>query len=470
MQAEKWGEESELWNMDLRNCDLGFVEDKIERAVREAYMKYLLLDAKSRKLMVVLPSVMPHQLLSTVLGTLFSNFQTPNITLLSPAILTTSAAGCRSALIVDVGWSETVVTGVYEYRELYQSRTTRAMRMATLEMAKIMEKYDAMSKRETPARAAEQEREEQNTKLSVELDQAEEVTTRMVWCKSRQEAMQGTSASNDTSDHLGQVSIANDETASSAPADDTKSATTNDTSIPSPSSPRRSILIPFPQFAEPAEKTFLAKNSQEYDLDDHEQPLHHLMFKSLLRLPPDVRSVCMSRIIITGGGSNIPGLKTRLLDEVSALKEQRGWDAVEGKAADERRKRLEEISHNRQKPPDASRKATDPPPALPASQTPLPPDPIEEKLQRDQNRGVKPTVSGVIRGVETLGAWAGASLLTNLRIKGLVEIERDTFLQYGLAGARRDLESNVGYRKSMAGGVATLTTVDKGVSGLGIWA
>jgi actin-related protein len=470
MQAEKWGEESELWNMDLRNCDLGFVEDKIERAVREAYMKYLLLDAKSRKLMVVLPSVMPHQLLSTVLGTLFSNFQTPNITLLSPAILTTSAAGCRSALIVDVGWSETIVTGVYEYRELYQSRTTRAMRMATLEMAKIMEKYDAMSKRETPARAAEQEREEQNTKLSVELDQAEEVTTRMVWCKSRQEAMQGTSASNDTSDQLGQVSIANDETASSAPADDTKSATTNDISIPSPSSPRRSILIPFPQFAEPAEKTFLAKNSQKYDLDDHEQPLHHLIFKSLLRLPPDVRSVCMSRIIVTGGGSNIPGLKTRLLDEVSALKEQRGWDAVEGKAADERRKRLKEISHNRQKPPDASSKATDLPPALPASQTPLPPDPIEEKLRRDQNRGVKSTVSGVIRGVETLGAWAGASLLTNLRIKGLVEIERDTFLQYGLAGARRDMESNVGHRKSMGGGVATLTTVDKGVSGLGIWA
>ena len=33
------GEAHELWSMDLRGVDLGLIEDKIERAVREAYNK-----------------------------------------------------------------------------------------------------------------------------------------------------------------------------------------------------------------------------------------------------------------------------------------------------------------------------------------------------------------------------------------------------------------------------------------------
>lgn len=469
-RVESWGEESELWHMDLRRCDLGLVEDKIERAVREAYNKFLLMDTKSRRLMTVLPSVMPHQLLATLLGTIFSNFQTPSITLLSPPILATVAAGCRSALVVDVGWREAVVTGVYEYCEVSQSRTTRAMRMVTLEMARIMEQYDAESKGETPAETTRDREDEQATMLSVDLDQAEEVTTRMAWCKSRQESVQMTPNSNDVSDQLGQISIAVNETKSAMFTNITKITSDNEIAIPSPSSPRKCIQIPFSLFAEPAEKTFFVKNCPRYDLDDHEQPLYQLVFKSLLHLPPDVRSVCMSRIIITGGGSNIPGLKARLLNELTALVEQRGWDPVAGKAADERTQRLKGISSNRQRPPDTSQKTTDSPPLIPASQMPLPSDPIEEKLRRDQNKGIKPTVSGVIRGVETLGAWAGASLLTNLRIKGLVEIERDFFLQYGLAGARRDLESNVAASKRMVGGTLSFGGGEKAVSGLGIWA
>ena len=85
----------------------------------------------------------------------------------------------------------------------------------------------------------------------------------------------------------------------------------------------------------------------------------------------------------------------------------------------------------------------------PASLAPQIPDPIEEKIRREQDKGRKSTVSGVIRGVETLGAWAGASLLVNLRIKGVVEIERDAFLQFGLAGARKDAEASAAPQKAV---------------------
>ncbi len=444
-----WGDDHELWRMDVRGLDMGLVADKIERAVREAVTKHLLVDMKGKRLVVVLPSVMPHALLNTVLGTLFTTFHNSRITLLSPSILTTVVAGLRAGLVVDVGWRETSVTGIYDYREVLEKRTTRAMRMVTLEMARLLEGYDSEQKTDPnkPTDALEEVLDDAFT--AVDLEQAEEVTSRMAWCRRRSGPAPTSSTSQDLPAQLGNISIAEDEPNDPASSSDLQEETS--ISIPSPSSPRLSIQVPFSAFASPVETALLANSLQRHELDDHDQPLHKLIYQSLLSLPPDVRAVCMSRIIFTGGGSKIPGLKARLLDEVAAMFETRGWDAVEGKAADERRRRLKEISGNRRaaKSAEVETKAVSTPTndepsetttPTPASLTPQLPDPIADKIHRDRAKGTKPALSGVIRGVDSLGAWAGASLLMSMRIKGVVEIERDAFLQHGLAGARRDAE------------------------------
>jgi actin-related protein len=171
----------------------------------------------------------------------------------------------------------------------------------------------------------------------------------------------------------------------------------------------------------------------------------------------------MSRIIITGGGSNIPGLKPRLLDELSAIVKQRGWDPVQGKAADERRRRLKYVRANPQVPLRTDEEVPkDPLTMLSAAVAPQVTDPFEEKLRRERNKDSKGTVSGVIRGVVTLGAWTGGSLIANLRIKGVVEIEKDSFLQHGLAGARREAEASNVQQKVVRGERAGWT--------LGAWA
>ena len=464
-----WGEDHELWRMDVRGLDMGLVGDKIERAVREAITKHLLVDMKGKRLVVVMPSLMPHPLLNKVLGTLFTTFQNPNITLLSPPILATAVAGLRSGLVVDVGWRETVVTGIYEYREVHEQRTTRAMRMVTLEMARLLERQDTEQRNGPKKPTVESEQEAKDNLVAVDLEQAEEVTTRMAWCRSRSVPPTGPPISQGLRGKLG--SITEEEEKASTSSSNTKENTS--ISVPSPSSPRLSIQLPFSVLSSPVETALLADSLQRHQLDDHDQPLHKLIYQSLLSLPPDVRAVCMSRIIFTGGGSNIHGLKARLLDEVAALVESRGWDPVEGKAADERRGRLKEdrekravheknrelreVSGNRHsaKKPDADTKTenhtpleeTTPPPASLAPQTS---DPIQDKIRRDQNKETKPPVSGVIRGVHSLGAWAGASLLVSLRIKGVVEIDRDAFLQHGMAGARRDAEASAAAQKGMA--------------------
>src|SRR6266516_4860830 len=88
-----------------------------------------MVDVRPRKALLALPSTLPHPLLSTILSTLFSNFQISAITLVSSPVLATVGAGLRSALVVDIGWSETVVTGVCEYREVLSNRSERAGKM-----------------------------------------------------------------------------------------------------------------------------------------------------------------------------------------------------------------------------------------------------------------------------------------------------------------------------------------------------
>lgn len=455
----EWGEDHELWRMDMRELDLGLVEDKIERAVREAYTKYLLLDSKSRRVVILSPSIMPHPLLSCILNTLFVNFNNPTITLMPIPLVCMAAAGCRSGLVVDIGWGETLVTGLYEYREIHQARTTRAMKAVTRDMAKLIYLY---SQRLDPDISLITGEDAFDASINDLFEHAEEVTTRMAWCKSHDSShkvaaspeMAGNFESKDEPDNQ-----------------DTNELIEEDPIISFPRTPHslEHLQVRFSHFALPVENALFAHSKTAHDIDDNDQPLHILIYKALSHLAPDVRSLCMSRIIITGGGSRIPGLKSRLLAEVSALVKTRNWDPVHGKAADEHRRRLNERKREQ-------RAASQPPPAsaqLQPSATPHPPDPIADKLRRDHDTEVThPVVSGVVRGVETLGVWAGGSLLANLKIKSVVEIDRDTFLQHGIMGARRDVEASVvaPQRQAAGPGIARTAVGDKTIWTLGIWA
>ena len=497
-----WSSEYELWQMDLRDCDLGCFEDKLERAVREAHSKYFLQDCRSRRVILILPSVLPHFILSSTLSVFFSNFQNPSISLFPSAALSTVSAGCRSALVVDIGWRETIMTAIDDYKEIMQKRTERAMRRLTLETARLL-------KKKAPKFSSQSSVEKGGEDLGdADMKVCEEIAGRLSMCKLRADS-----------------NITPTTTAQSKPIEcDQLSQQSNESTfaVPSPTPPHPMLQIPLSTFTETAEITFFTLSQDIHDIDDHEQPLHHLLFKTLLSLPPDIRGTCMSRIIITGGGSHIPGLKTRLLQELSSMLATRGWDPVVGKAHEQHRRRLCENDGNRQNLPKipivkegescptnilfdvhhqegldpiwqrplprhpektVGMPSEVPPPAQKnkdsaASQEPQVQDEITNMLERDRSKGNKPRISGQIRCVETLGAWAGASLLSSLKVKGVVEIERDVFLQYGMAGARKDGDATGGggdasktKRQSM--GPAAAARIDMGERKswtLGIWA
>jgi len=369
---DRWSSPFELFRADVRKLDFALVSDRLERAVRQIHSDHLqLVSTRPLKAVLVVPSLLPTSILEAAMRVIFQHHaQPPAITMLTTPVLSCVSAGLRSALVVEVGWEETVVTGVGEHKAVAERRSTRGGRMLAREMAGLLEEAGAGDR--------------------VDFTFAEDVTRRMAWCK--------------TPTFINSDSMIN---------------------IPKPGGAETSLNIPFTKLAEPAEATFFSPST-----DDHDLPLPALVYHTILALPVDLRALCMSRIVLAGPNSGVPGLKTRLLADLSRMIEKRGWDVVEsyGSASKPLHQRLLERKEN----------------AAPVPQ----PDaggniPISERLQDDladrfsqqvlisTSKGREKVVKGVVRGVETLGAWSGASLVTSLRVKGKVEVDRDSFLNGG---------------------------------------
>ncbi|KAK7181958.1 hypothetical protein DPSP01_006191 [Paraphaeosphaeria sporulosa] len=454
-KGQEWGQEYELYRMDLSQIDLGVVEDKFERIMREVYNKYFVLDTKPRRILLALPPKMPHPLMSTLLDVLFGSVQAPSITLMSSPVLSTVAAGLRSALVVDIGWAETLVTAVCEYREVHEERTVRAGKLLSEEMAKVLN-------------AALDEHAGYHEGDDISFEEVEEVLSRVGWCKSKPRSNRRTLYfPARTSPILEEF-------------EDAVETPEPTITIPLPkATPPSEITVPFATLAKPAEYALFATETALNEFDDDELPLHHLIYRALLSLPMDVRRVCMSRIVITGGVSALPGLKSRILAELEALVHAKGWDAVRNygtaSARHEQilRQKREALELQRQESEDKITESLDPDSPLPAGLRAHEEDNIDAKLAHVALRNGPPPVSltgGIVRGVETLGPWAGASLVAQQRIRGIVEIDRERYLQHGLQGASKEKEVSVVAQRQSMGPNVVRGAGERASWTLGVWA
>lgn len=371
---ESWSAPYELFRADVSHLDLDLMSDRLERALRQVHSDHLQLPPnRPLKAVLALPTLLPTPVLEVVLRVLFQHYaQPPTITLFTTPILACVGAGLRNALAIEIGWDETVVTAVGEYKAVAERRSIRGGRMLVREMAGLLEESGA----------------QKNAPFTF----AEDFTRRMAWCRPR----------------LEEAEDANEET------------TIN---IPTPGDASKGLHVQFSKFARPAETTFFNPST-----DDHDLSLPALMFHTLLTLPVDLRSVCMSRITITGSNNAIPGLKARLLSEFSHLADKRGWDVVDnyGSAKKPLPHRLRESQLNATPLQSADANGS-----IPISERPHDDlaDRLSQQVLHSSAKGREKVVKGVVRGVETLGAWSAASLVAGLRIKGKGEVERDEFLK-----------------------------------------
>lgn len=375
----------------------------------------------------VLPSGLPVPLLSTVLDTLFTRFQPPLVSLFSTPAMTAAAAGLRSALVVDLGWTETVVTSLYEYREVQCERTIRGGRMLVEQTHRTLSRLLAESQGRTHHDGPDAPQD-----YLVSFEECEELTMRMVWCKpaeSRRVAQeQDTSGEENMHQKLVDVPL--------------RSTT-----------PPTSLQIPFGALAEPCENAFFASQFAQASFDDHELPLVPLLYRCLQQLPLDVRAICMARIIFTGGCSSVLGLRGRIFDELARTVEERGWDGVQpGTRKSGRGARRASVGpvHVPVHQPTVS--TEDPRVRHDAAHMPTELDPIDEQLRRTSN--ASPPVQGRMRALESLGPWSGASLLAQLKVPAVVTVDRDLWTAQGAGGATRpaDVDFKALQRQSMGPG------------------
>ena len=422
--GEDWAYEYELWQPDVRNQDLNLLGDRMERLIREIETNQLMLDARPRKVALVVSSHLPRPLLELAISSLFSVLQCPTVTLLPSNTMSVVASGLRSALVIDIGWSETTVSAIFEYREASQSSTIRASKMLLRQYSKLT----ALGKTE------------------ITVEEAEDILTRMGWCRERE---------NDTN------------SISDAPITISLSSTTVQTQLS--------------DLADPLEVLFVV-DSNSHDLDDENLPIHLLAYDVLLRLPIDIRKTCMSRIVITGGSSNIPGVKRRILQELENTINTRGWDLVRNYGS-AKSPRKGDVLHNNAsniplRPAQKEGKLTesisnteDSADYIPIHLIPQEPDIILSKIKMQQrlNSDVNPP-EGTLGLFNSLGSWTGASLTMGLRVRGVVEIERDRFMSTGLLGGavKKDI-SVTAQRQSMGPGVRQVGT-EKSHWNLGVWA
>lgn len=400
--------EYELWRGDLKDVDLGLLEDKLERAVREAYNNHLLVDAGNARLVLVLPSLVPHPVLSTVLTLLFERWKYATITLLPAPTMTIAAAGLRSGLVVDVGWEETVITAVYEYREVGVRRSVRAMQALMVKMGEIL---DLIRREQDPMI--------QNS-LVLDFDFTEEFLHRAGACHALLPVVEDLSVKAEALS----LGVQQHSTSTQGPTEFLVDWPTETSS--------HAVRISMPLLHEACQEVLIASKSRQQS-DDEEKSISQLMYDSLLALSEDVRGVCMGRIIFTGSGSSIAGLSQNILDAVNSMIGTYGWTPVRGEHIKSKRKGLQEIPQPRTAAPDAQHDVT----------TPGEDDFVEQRLFKQKSKDATPPTPTVLRTVDSLGPWAGASLIASLKAKSFVEIERERFLSHGLSGAHRDFDPSV---------------------------
>lgn len=490
-----WGSDHELWRGDVRGLDLGLVGDRMERGLREAFNKcvkrsmshlvydssglivrfgrYVLIDSRPRRVVAVLPAGAPVPLLATTLDTLFNRFHAPSVSLMSSPVACAVSAGTRSALVIDIGWAETVITAVYEYREVQSSRTVRAGKALVENTHKLM----ASILQGQQITALAEDAEGQQAEHIISFEECEEIATRLVWCKNFR-------GSTPPKQEGGLPTVTEqDESETVAPIASSDSSTT---SIPLRSTnPPANITVTYEHLSTLAETTFFQTERPTSSFDDDEYPLPLLIYHSLLKLPLDVRAICMARIIFTGGCSNVLGLRSRVFDEVSQLIQSRGWDPVQGKGA--------EAYKTNPKLRRGSRKASNDGPTgvsnaqqdgvggggvggheqdgvwvdAPSVAQPEQ-DQIEEQLRKKKDE--KPKLQGQLRAIESLGAWTGASLLNLLKVPTLATVEREAWREQGVSGASRpgEVDYKVAQRQSMGAG-GLMRSVAGANWTLGVW-
>ncbi|KAF8786801.1 actin-related protein 10-like [Argiope bruennichi] len=281
-----------IWNYQTKD-DLYIV---LKEFIHRLYFKYLAVNPKDRRVVIVESVLCPTVFRNTLAEVLFMHFEIPSLVYVPSHLMALFTLGISSALVMDVGYSETIVLPIYcgvPILNTYESLPVGGQLIHRRIEAELMEK--AYVKTSAPFERPLAEVLSEPLKESV----LEDIKVRTCFITRRARGL------------ILQAHESRKRIKGTVSPDPELEVPTPPPDVEYPLDGEKILTIPGTLREWAAELLF------EQDADN--KSIATLILDSLLRCPIDTRKELANNVIIMGGTAMLPGFKHSLLTEIKML-------------------------------------------------------------------------------------------------------------------------------------------------------
>ncbi|KAK4057908.1 hypothetical protein OIO90_001127 [Microbotryomycetes sp. JL221] len=328
-EAATAGHDSHLWSLDKSEPDAvewNVKEEFMRRCLRRVWHEVFMLDAKSRKVVIVENAMVPVRIKEMMARVLFDNLQVPSVVHVPAPLTSLIACGTVTGLVVDCGHLESTVVPVFAGRPMFtnMSTTPRAGKRLKRRLKALLLMFGSYARPPSSLLSTARPTVSRIPRDVLTTELLDQIITRMCFVGDQprtsletdhdDEPMQIDAAElDDLDENAGLLKQIEKQFAPLSAATSVSFAVPNLDRSPTSSGVGRGwIQIPGWIRERAAEILF-------EDGDEDERSLIETILDCVDKLPIDLRRPMASNVVVTGGTAMLPGLIPRLQDSVKLV-------------------------------------------------------------------------------------------------------------------------------------------------------
>ncbi|KAJ2595131.1 hypothetical protein GGF39_003943 [Coemansia sp. RSA 1721] len=308
------------------NNEEELLEALLVEQLRNVYRSHLLLDSKSRKVVVAEGALLPVQVKRALARVLFYNLRVPMVSFYPGSVTSLMTCGKMVGLVVDCGHRSTAVMPVYDCRPLVSCMVStpmggnalfRNLKQLVLRFGKFVPFGGGQTKKDGDVKECAVD------ELALSDDTVRFLMTKLIYAspiaipKSFGRPPPGLS-----------VGIAEGDLVEWFESSITASNEVTKLTVDCPKNGRGSLMFP----------TWIRERAAEIlfsgDMSEDHQGIVQSIVQSIAKSPVDTRRELVKNILVVGGVADMLNFKVRLLhDLISTLRDDKRWSALAGEAA-----------------------------------------------------------------------------------------------------------------------------------------
>ncbi|KAJ2701866.1 hypothetical protein FB645_004497 [Coemansia sp. IMI 203386] len=312
-------EEGHLINEEL-------LEALLVEQLRNIYRNHLLLDSKSRKVVVAEGALLPVQVKRALARVLFYNLRVPMVSFYPGSVTSLMTCGKMVGLVVDCGHRSTAVMPVYDCRPLVSCMVStpmggnalfRNLKQLILRFGRFMPFGGSQTKKDSDLKECAVDEQ------ALSDDTVRFLMTKLIYASPIAIPKTFGRPPSDLS-----VGIAEGDLVEWFESSITASNEVTKLTVDCPKNGRGSLMFP----------TWIRERAAEIlfsgDMSEDHQGIVQSIVQSIAKSPVDTRRELVKNILVVGGVADMLNFKVRLLhDLISTLRDDKRWSALAGEAA-----------------------------------------------------------------------------------------------------------------------------------------